>query len=82
MKLDVEIVTDEHAVVSAKCVSCFDWVPLEMTPDELKKLIGSPTISIQEILPNMDRHYREMLVSGFCPSCWKRLFKPKVRDGR
>jgi hypothetical protein len=81
MMLDVEIVTDSHAVVHAKCVSCRTLVPLEMTPDELKKLIGSQ-LSIQECLPNMDRHYREMLVSGFCPSCWKRLFKPKVRDAR
>jgi hypothetical protein len=80
MKLEVEIVTDEHAVIRAKCVSCRVWIALEMTPDELKKLIGSQ-MSIQEALPKMDRQYREMLVSGFCPSCWKQLFKPKVRDG-
>ena len=78
MMIDVQIVTDEHAVVSAKCVSCLALTPLEITPQELKKFLGSKS-SIQDCFPNMDREYREMLISGFCPSCWRQLFKPKER---
>jgi len=80
MKIDVEIVTDEHAVIKAKCVCCRDWIPLEVTPEELKTFLGSQK-SVQECFPHMDRHYREMLISGFCPGCWKQLFKPRMRDG-
>lgn len=80
MKIEVEIITDEHAIVHAKCVSCLKLIALEATPEQLKRFLGG-TESTQECFPLMDREYREMLISGFCPGCWKTLFKPKVKHG-
>ncbi len=75
MEITVEI---EHGVVHAKCVGCRESIPLEITPEELKRFkLGKD--SMQDCFPNMDREYRDMLVSGFCPKCWRNLFKPKVR---
>lgn len=78
MELAVEIITDTHGVIHAKCVSCRESTPLEVTPAELNRFLETE-VSIQDCFPNMARDYREMLISGFCPKCWTNLFKPKVR---
>ncbi len=78
MELDVEIITDDHGVVHAKCVKCRESVPLEIKPEELKRFLAT-TVSIQECFPDMSREYREMLISGFCPRCWHDVFKPRIR---
>ena len=30
--------------------------------------------SIQDIIPELSPDYREMLISGICPTCWDNMF--------
>lgn len=33
-------------------------------------------MSIQEIVPELSPDYREMFISGICPTCWDNMFAP------
>lgn len=36
---------------------------------------------IQDILPDMPPEYREMLITGIHPDCWKQLFAEENEEG-
>lgn len=33
-------------------------------------------VSIREIVPELSLDYREMFISGICPTCWDNMFAP------
>ena len=37
-------------------------------------------MSIQDAMPDMNPEYREMLISGICPSCWDDMFSDEDED--
>lgn len=36
---------------------------------------------VQDAFPYLSAEDREMLISGCCPSCWKKNFEGKIWDG-
>ena len=59
-------------VVNCKC--CGKPVKIEMTDDQYNKYIGGDDL-IQNIFPELSPGIREMLISGTCPDCWKKIFQ-------
>lgn len=56
-----------------QCPMCGQRHTLEVEEDDYKKYINGEGY-VQTIFPYLSSDEREMLISGMCPDCWKRLF--------
>ena len=63
--------------IKVTCTCCHQ--PVEIPGVDFDKLnvikIGRMNgQSIQDIVPELSPDYREMLISGICPTCWDNMF--------
>lgn len=63
--------------IKITCTCCNQ--PVEIPGLDSNKLAAIQTcrsigMSIQEIVPELSPDYREMFISGICPTCWNNMF--------
>lgn len=59
--------------VKTKCPHCNKITVLEMTDEQYDDYcLGQKYI--QDIFSNWSPDKREMLITGICPDCWKKIF--------
>lgn len=63
--------------IKITCTCCRQ--PVEIPGVDAEKLeaiqVGrSIGMSIQDIIPDVSPDYREMFISGICPTCWDNMF--------
>lgn len=63
--------------IKITCTCCKK--PVEIPGVDAEKLeaiqVGrSIGMSIQDIIPDVSPDYREMFISGICPTCWNNMF--------
>jgi len=62
-------------VIEVKCRHCLQVT--KITVDTVRYVAWKRKISgalIQDILPDVSRDHREMLMSKICPDCWNSIF--------
>ena len=65
--------------IKITCICCRK--PVEIPGVDADKLttirVGRAMgMSIREIVPELSPDYREMFISGTCPTCWDNMFAP------
>lgn len=45
------------------------------TIELFNKIINRGNKYIQDVAPGMMPEYRELFISGYCPTCWNEIFK-------
>ena len=68
--VDAEATT---VVFYVDCVGCKNFYALKVERAAYDRLLNR-TECIQEIFPYLAPPMRELLISGTCPKCWKRMF--------
>lgn len=62
------------------CVKCKTPILVSCTALQYADFIKGR--SIQYAMPNVPPEERELLISGICDSCWRRIFKNEEKDTR
>lgn len=57
-----------------RCRSCRKDIEVPDLTIQQDWLLSTRSMSIQQILPDWDPALRELLISGICPECWKKMF--------
>ena len=60
--------------VDTKCPICGKVSTIEMTDEQFEQYKNGDEL-IQNIFPEWNSGLREMLITGTCPKCWKKLFE-------
>ena len=60
--------------INCQCPRCKTTVLFTMTDEQYNKYVHGEDL-IQNIFPEIRPSKREMLISGICPDCWKKIFK-------
>lgn len=63
--------------IKVTCTCCHQ--PVEIPGVDADKLTAIQAgramgLSIQDIVPELSPDYREMFISGICPTCWDNMF--------
>lgn len=61
--------------IITKCPCCGEEHPVHLTREQsfrYKKYLDGKG-HIQDLLPDLTAEDREMLITGICPECWKKL---------
>lgn len=61
-----------HVVLEARCTECKIIKQILVDPNGYHKWINGTLI--QRALPDLSKENRELLISGFCGSCFDKLF--------
>lgn len=56
-----------------ECVECRKVIEISMTFEQYKKWKYKEDL-VQNIFPEVKPELREVLISGICPECWKKMF--------
>ena len=73
VKQIVETGGSEDFGVPVQCRICGEKYMFIMDKEKFYKLTQTHEL-IQNIFPDLDRGWRELLISGTCPDCWDRIF--------
>ena len=63
--------------IKITCTCCRQPVEIPgVDADKLEAIQADRSIgmSIQDIIPDVSPDYREMFISGICPTCWDNMF--------
>ena len=79
MHSNIQKTFDEHKTretikVSVTCIQCKETYFIHLTKEEMKALKDNKTL-IQHSLKRLSADERELLQSGFCPTCFDNIFK-------
>lgn len=63
-------------IVERRCPICQEVQTIVMTKDQYKRYLRwlDREGCIQDLLPDLDKDDREILISGICPNCWQDMF--------
>lgn len=73
----VNVTKNGKCSVSINCFSCSTRYEMQGFSHEQSERLYNRGITgekIQDIIPEVDKGWREMFVSGICPECWKKMF--------
>jgi hypothetical protein len=68
--------SNERLVIQVTCVVCDKPKQLTVTSAQALELDRPDRRNIQEVLPDVPRAQRELLITGTCGDCWSELFPP------
>jgi transposase len=57
------------------CPHCGQRSVVELTDEEYEKVIDPNRGLIQNVLPNRDVDFREVIITGTHPECWDKMFE-------
>lgn len=66
----------EPVTVKRRCSWCKKIINIPLDATEYARYVVSNQ-PIQQAMPSLTAEWREMFVSGTCPTCWKRIFEPQ-----
>jgi hypothetical protein len=66
------IVPNTSANVEVQCVGCKNILAIKLSIEGFQKWRAG--MLIQNALPELSADERELLISGYCGTCWKELF--------
>jgi hypothetical protein len=66
----------DTVTIQVMCVVCDDPQTIQIANGQAAELESPNRRKIQEVLPDVPRDQRELLITGTCPKCWKELFGP------
>lgn len=65
----------ERKDVSVQCIRCGKIYNLSVNPTDWAEYCFDPERRhVQDIFPYLSPDWREMLISGTCPECWKEIY--------
>lgn len=62
--------------INTKCPYCGQTHIIIVNDEQYDKYCKNEE-NIQNIFPDLDAPTREMLITGICPKCWKKIFNYK-----
>lgn len=69
--------------IKITCTCCNQSIEIPgVDAKKLKAIQAGRSIgmSIQEIVPELSPDYREMFISGICPTCWNNMFSLELEE--
>lgn len=76
-KIKVKVTNKGKCSVSMYCTVCskhYEMTGFSSEQNERLYNRSETKESIQSIIPEVDKGWREMFVSKTCPECWKKMF--------
>lgn len=73
----VKVTNKGKASISINCFCCNNRYEMQgFSHDQAERLYnrGITGEKIQDIIPDVDKGWREMFISSTCPECWKKMF--------
>lgn len=67
-------VFDERVRITVRCPSCAQQNPVVVPKESWERFQSG--VFVQRAFPDLPPEEREMLLSGFCPTCWNEMFPP------
>ena len=72
--MKIERVNSQEYQLSIRCCRCGELKTFTVPVKGFDNYMFNTHICIQDAMPDVSPENREMMITGICSSCWKKLF--------
>jgi hypothetical protein len=76
--MNTMVLSDNRVQFDVPCSCCDAVYTFVVLPEAYESWQNGAFV--QDAFPSMPREWREMLISGTCPSCWNEMFRDEESD--